>query len=133
MGKVTVLFVDDEEAFRTLSIMRIKRIMKDQEFEFFEAGDGEAALALLKGGVKPSIIIIDYTMPKMNGIELLKRIDSDNPDLHNATRILISGQGWEELINEAQSLRCAFFEKGIDIKVFYEQLCQHMATKLGLS
>jgi CheY-like chemotaxis protein len=52
-----------------------------QSFEFVEARDGEEALALLKRGVKPSMIILDYTLPKINGIELLRRIDSDHRDL----------------------------------------------------
>jgi len=131
MGKVVVLFVDDEEGFRTLSIRQIKRIVKDQEFDFFEACDGEEALVLLKRGVKPSIIILDYAMPKVNGIELLRRIDSDNPDLYDVPRIMISGYLRTEIISEAQSLRCAFFEKSMDIKIFYQQVCQYMATRLG--
>jgi CheY-like chemotaxis protein len=73
--------VGDEEDFRFISIAKIKQILKDQSFEFVEARDGEEALALLKRGVKPSMIILDYTLPKINGIELLRRIDSDHRDL----------------------------------------------------
>jgi hypothetical protein len=73
--------VGDEEDFRFISIAKIKQILKDQSFEFVEARDGEEALALLKRGVKPSMIILDYTLPKINGIELLRRIDSDHGDL----------------------------------------------------
>jgi DNA-binding response OmpR family regulator len=47
MGKVVVLFVEDEEDFRFISIRQIKRILKDQEFEFIEATDGEDALRML--------------------------------------------------------------------------------------
>jgi two-component system, NtrC family, response regulator AtoC len=132
MGKVLVLLADDEEDFRTLFILQIKRIVKDHEFEFIEARDGEEALELLKGGVKPSIIILDYAMPKINGIELLRRIDSDHFDLYNVPRIMISGYCHEEIISEAQRLRCAFLEKRIGAN-FFQQIYQYMATKLGFS
>jgi hypothetical protein len=36
--KPVVLLVDDEEDFRMIFIRQIKRILKDQEFEFIEAG-----------------------------------------------------------------------------------------------
>ena len=133
MGKVVVLFVDDEEDFRTLSIRQIRRIVKNIEFEFLEAGNGQQALEMLKGGLKPSVIIVDYAMPKINGMELMKMIDSDNPDLHDVPRIMISGYNQEELVREAQGMRCAFFEKRIDTKVFFQEVCQYMSTKLGFS
>lgn len=131
MEKAVVLFVDDEEDFRFISIRQIKRILKDLEFEFFEATDGEDALALLKGGLKPSLIMVDYAMPRLNGMELLRRIDRDHKDLYHIPRIMLSGYNSEEIIGEAQKLRYAFFEKTIDNKNFFQQICNYIATRLG--
>jgi PAS domain S-box-containing protein len=128
-GRSVVLLVDDEEDFRMIFIRQIKQILKDQEFEFIEASDGEEALELLKVGAKPSIIILDYAMPKINGMELLKRIDSDYNDLYDVPRIMISGYTQKEIISEAQTLRCVFFEKSMD-NIFYQQICQYMTNTL---
>jgi PAS domain S-box-containing protein len=129
MERLVILLVDDEEDFRMIFIRQIKRILKDHEFEFIEASDGEEALELLKGEVKPSIIILDYAMPKINGVELLRRIDSDHNDLYDVPRIMISGYSQKEIISEAQRLRCVFFEKNMD-NIFYQQICQYMTNTL---
>jgi len=131
MEKAVVLFVDDEEDFRFISIRQIKRILKDLEFEFFEATDGEDALALLEGGLKPSLIIVDYAMPRLNGMELLRRIDRDHQDLYHIPRIMLSGYQSEEIIGEAQKLRYVFFEKTIDNKIFFQQICNYILTRLA--
>lgn len=133
MEKVVVLLVDDEEDFRFIAIAKIKQILKDQAFEFVEARDGEEALELLKKGVKPSMMILDYTLPRINGIELLIKIDSDHKDLCNVPRVMLSGYVDEEIVGEARKLRCDYFEKSIDTKIFYQQFCRYMATKLGLT
>jgi len=130
MEKIVVLFVDDEEDFRFISIRQIKRTLKHQAFEFIEANDGEDALRLLKNGVKPSIIIVDYTMPKLGGMDLLRRIDSDHHDLHNVPRIMLSGCSSEEIISESQKLRYVFFEKAVDNNVLFQQICKHLASML---
>jgi len=129
MERSVILLVDDEEDFRMIFIRKIKQILKDQEFEFIEASDGEEALELLKRGAKLSIIILDYAMPKINGMELLKRIDSDHNYLYDVPRIMISGYTQKEIISEAQRLRCVFFEKSMD-NIFYQQICQYMTNTL---
>ncbi|MFA5181383.1 MAG: PAS domain S-box protein [Syntrophales bacterium] len=129
LQRSVILLVDDEEDFRMIFIRQIKQILKDHEFEFIEASDGEEALELLKGGAKPSIIILDYAMPKINGMELLRRIDSDHRDLYDVHRIMISGYAQKEIISEAQRLRCVFLEKSMD-NIFYHRICQHMTNTL---
>jgi len=118
VGKVTVLLVDDEEDFRILFIRKMKRFFKDYEFNIFEASDGKEALELLKKDVTPSIIILDYAMPNVDGIEFLRRIDVDNPELYNVPRIMITGYYQEQIKNEAERLKCAFFEKSTDIEKY---------------
>ncbi len=130
MGNAMILFVDDEKDFRFLSIRQMKRNLKNQQYEFLEAEDGEEALALLKGGLKPSLMIIDYAMPRINGVELLRIIDAEYPDLRNIPRIMISGYiRHEEMQRESQALKCTFFEKNLDAD-FYIQLCRHIESRI---
>lgn len=133
MDKVVVLFADDEEDFRFLSIRQIQRYLKNHQFAFLEASDGEEALALLKEGARPSLMIFDYVMPKMNGPQLLRSIDRDYPELRDVPRIMISGYlRHEDVKKESQQLRCIFFEKNLDAD-FFSQVCRHIEARLGES
>lgn len=130
-GKSVILIVDDEADFRTIFIWQIKKMIKDHAFEFVEAGDGEEALELFKKGLKPSVIFLDNAMPKIDGMELLKRMDREYPDLYDVPRVMLSGYSQEKVISEAEKLRCTFFDKNMDQKTLYQQIGQHIATKLG--
>ncbi len=68
----TILIVDDEAIIRDLCSRALKG------YQVLVAADGDEALALFeKGGV--DVILSDVMMPKMNGIELLKRIKDIDP------------------------------------------------------
>ncbi len=131
--QIVVLLVDDEEDFRMLFIRQVKRIFKDHELTFFEARNGEEALDLLKSGVKPSLIVLDYVMPRVNGTELLRIIDCEYSDLYDVPRIMISGYCGEQVKQDVAELRCSFLEKTLHGRAFFQQISREMADKLGLS
>ncbi len=133
MDKIVVLFVDDEDDFRVLSILHIRRLLRDSELEFVDARRPQEALELIAGGLKPDLMVLDYAMPAMTGVELIKRIDEEHPDLKNVPCILISGYNLEENLTGELGKRCAFFEKRIDVKTFYRQMCEDIAVRFGLS
>jgi len=70
----SVLIVDDEQSF--LSSMR--RLLRKETFQVFTTESGEAALALLEAE-DISVIVVDYMMPGMDGINLLQRVRRDWP------------------------------------------------------
>jgi two-component system chemotaxis response regulator CheY len=63
------LIVDDSRVIRKVA----SRIMQDLKFETDEAEDGLAALAACRGKM-PELILLDWNMPNMNGIEFLKTL-----------------------------------------------------------
>jgi len=69
MNKGKILCVDDE--INVLSALR--RILKAGGFEVFIASSGKDALTILEKEIY-DVALIDYKMPGMNGIELLKKI-----------------------------------------------------------
>jgi len=80
-----ILVVDDEESIRVL----IKEALENDEYEFVEANDGDAALKLVSNN-KFDLVITDIVMPKKNGIDLIigmSKVKSDTPI------IAISGGG----------------------------------------
>lgn len=70
--KKKVLIVEDDESLRNVLADKLKH----EDFAVLEAKDGEEGLKLaLKN--KPDIILLDIIMPKMDGIEMLKKLRED--------------------------------------------------------
>ncbi|MCW5714369.1 MAG: response regulator [Bauldia sp.] len=63
------LVVDDSSVIRKV----VRRICEGLDFSVSEAEDGEAALALCRGGM-PDAIMVDATMPVMDGIDFVKAL-----------------------------------------------------------
>jgi DNA-binding NtrC family response regulator len=76
MGKLKVLLIDDEQDF--LDVMSVE--MQAWGYEVVTALDGKAAMDILKKE-NPDTVIIDYLMPEMDGITLLKEIRTVNKDI----------------------------------------------------
>ena len=75
----TILVVDDLESIRELMVAYLSRLgYKD----VLEASDGQQAFEIINAsrvaGKNIKLIISDWNMPKLNGIELLKLIRADN-------------------------------------------------------
>ena len=81
-----VLIIDDEEPTREAI-----RILGDWQGigveEVLEAADGQSGLDLLRER-KPDLVLVDMKMPGMDGMEFLRRVEEDYPNLF---MIVISG------------------------------------------
>jgi DNA-binding response OmpR family regulator len=72
---LTILIVDDDELERALISDRLEA----RGFEVALAANGAEALALLEGPVVP-VLLVDWSMPVMNGIELTERLRARGMD-----------------------------------------------------
>ena len=63
------LIVDDSRVIRKVA----SRILQDLKFETDEAEDGLSALAACRNKM-PELILLDWNMPNMNGIEFLRTL-----------------------------------------------------------
>ncbi|AFC23502.1 sigma-54-dependent transcriptional regulator [Saprospira grandis] len=82
---VKILIIDDEESIRNV----LRDILEMEDYKVDEAKDGINALSKLKKGGYDAVIC-DIKMPKMDGMEVLERVQILQPDL---PVIMISGHG----------------------------------------
>lgn len=72
MAKTCVLVVDDDPNLRLLAASALRR----DGHEILEAGDGEEGLQKFRE-LSPDVIVLDLNMPRLNGIETLKRLRAE--------------------------------------------------------
>jgi two-component system chemotaxis response regulator CheY len=93
---IKILVVDDFATMRKI----IKNILTQLGFkDIIEADDGSTALEILKKQ-KVDLIISDWNMPKMPGIELLKAVRSDE-NLKDIKFIMVTAEAQKENVVEA--------------------------------
>jgi two-component system NtrC family sensor kinase len=102
-----VLFIDDDEAIR--KVMSID--LTDAGYKVFLAADGESGIDLLKRE-RCQMVITDIRMPGIDGIEVVRRIKEDDPDVEV---IVVTGHGDMHLAIKALQLDASdFINKPID-------------------
>ncbi len=94
-----ILVVDDMMTMRKL----ITKSFADLGYSnFVEASDGEQAWEILKSTPTISLVVSDWNMPKMTGIELLKKVREDK-DIKTKPFILITTEAeMGQLVNAIQ-------------------------------
>jgi CheY-like chemotaxis protein len=83
-----VLVVDDSESIRRL----VQAMLAEENCTVREAADGEQGLAELRAAKAPSVVLLDYRMPKMDGFELLQRAADDGELLSKHEYIIITSE-----------------------------------------
>jgi len=78
MANTSLMLVDDHPLFRQ-GLRRVLEAQEDLEV-IMEVADGEEALRLVKQ-LTPDVVIMDITMPGLNGIEATRQIVSELPDI----------------------------------------------------
>ena len=92
MKKITILIAEDHVVVRE-SIRQF--LEREAELEVVgEASDGEEAVKLASQ-LKPDVIIMDISMPKLNGIEATKQIKAQQP---SATILILTAYDYEQYI-----------------------------------
>ena len=113
--KANVLLVDDEEQFLDVFSKRLQ----GRGLKIDTASSGEQAVTQAKAKDFDAIVL-DLAMPGMGGIETLKRLREQNPDLQI---IILTGHGTVEKSVEAMKAGAVdFMEKPVDINKLMEKV-----------
>jgi len=79
-----ILFVDDEK-----NVLRaLERVFFDDDYEILSAGSADEALEILSNVSTVQVVVSDYRMPRMNGVELLRTVKASWPE---TVRVIVSG------------------------------------------
>jgi CheY-like chemotaxis protein len=71
-----ILLVEDEPHIRHL----VSSILRQMGHQISEADNGLTALELFRN-TSPDLVMTDLTMPQMDGLELIEKLNQENPDL----------------------------------------------------
>lgn len=76
---IRILFVEDSAVVRR-GIVNI--LQKQPDFQVIgEAENGAIALQLLQNGLQPDVLLTDFNMPQINGLQLIEHVSKLDPDL----------------------------------------------------
>jgi len=100
-----VLVVDDESTVRRFA----RRVLVEHGFQVHEAADGAEALELIQATFdRLDVVVSDIVMPKLNGVELLRRLAMVRPQL---PVILMSGYAGPQLAERGIDAPCSILAK----------------------
>jgi DNA-binding NtrC family response regulator len=102
----TILLVDDDAGVR----FALTEVLRDRGYHVRSASSGAEAMTLLDG---VDVVVTDFSMPGMDGLELVSRIAVRAPAL---PVILLTAHGSENLVRIASSRgACGCVSKPFDI------------------
>jgi len=124
LSDITVLYVDDDPEMTRL----FKRFLeKRSPLRVITAGSGPEVLDLISQN-SCDVVVSDYQMPGMNGIELLQEIRRSS----SLPFILFTGKGREEVVMEAINNGATFYlQKGGDPQTLYAELVHKIKAAVG--
>lgn len=99
LPKKKIMLVDDDTFLLDMYTLKFK----NKGFEVISHLKPEDALADLKNGQNPDVIVLDVIMPKMDGLSLLKEI-RDSGLAKSATIVMLTNQSQPEDIEKAEEI-----------------------------
>lgn len=103
-----ILIADDEKNM----IWALKKALKDENYKLITASDGMEAFNMA-ASEEPDLMLLDLRMPKMNGLEVLKKLKEED---RNIPVVMITAHGTMESAIEAMKLGAIdYISKPFDI------------------
>ena len=94
----TIMIVDDSPTM----LLSLHGILSKAGFKVEQARSGEEAVSALKGGLRPAMVITDFNMGAMNGIEVVRQVRK-LPGLQFTPLVLLTTETQRDRRDEARS------------------------------
>lgn len=120
-----VVLVDDDDLFRE----SLGQNLSDAGFEVRAFGSGEAALEHLLVEKGDNIVLLDWKMPQMNGIEVLRRMRQAGLDVPVILLTVLNDQIYEEAALQGGALD--FIEKSRSFSILLKRINLILAGQRG--
>ena len=117
--KSLILLVEDDRDHVELTMGVLKELKV--EHEIVVARDGAQALDFLLGGnmsVQPTLILLDLNMPRINGLDVLKRIRSEESTKRIPVVILTTSREEKDVIDSYNLGANSYIIKPVDYEQF---------------
>lgn len=107
-----VLTIDDSRAVRA----QIRDTLEHSGFQVLEAEDGEDGLEKLRALAQPVVVLVDFQMPRMNGVQMLEEVAHAGAPLAKHEYLILSALTTfpENLIELVRTLSIRVLVKGIE-------------------
>lgn len=123
MLKPLILICDDE-----LGVRESLRVVLGKEYELAFAEDGKEAVEYIERHT-PELVILDVKMPKMDGLEALKKIKMAK---HFVCVLMITGYESRDVADAATRLgACGYLTKPVDRKTVLAQVKEILEHRKG--
>ena len=118
-----ILLIEDDADDAELTILALRK--HDQSHPILHIDDGEKALEFLfDSNERPSLILLDLKMPRVDGIQILRRLKSD-PEKQNIPVVaLISSKEGRHYLESFDLKADAYMIKPIDSSQFSAALSE---------
>ena len=83
--KPVILVVDDDVPIQIL----MQSLLREFGFEPVTAGSGDQALEVVRGGLRPDLVLLDMHMPGMSGVDALRALRAE---LEEIPIVILSGE-----------------------------------------
>jgi two-component system response regulator MprA len=120
-----VLLAEDDHDTRATLVEAAKLAGLD----FLAVANGRDALEQLRGGLRPCLIVLDLSMPIMNGLDF-RRAQLDDPALTDLPIVVVSGGGWAAECDARELGLTTFLHKPVVLSQLLSVLENHCGGSL---
>ena len=131
MKNAVILLVEDNEDDVELTLRSLKRhnvinevVVARDGVEALEYLFGEGAFATAQAGAMPALILLDLKLPRVDGLEVLRRVRSDERTRLLPVVILTSSNEKQDIIHSYKLGANSYVRKPVDFLQFAEAVRQ---------